>query len=519
MKYEYLNFVPGEVILHLECDPKFKSGDIKAEIDNHFNQAPVVFPWSELRWITEYQGLEKESILLFPRLGDANGQLVLVPLEMKKPEATEQDLAFLLWGIYNYIGILAGSTEIQIAKDIKLKSASPNWFMAGAHHQGSTGGPGGPPVMAALQTYLPGFSSVNAQISELLDTDMEENVDVVILDTAPSAGDFAKAKHQGWYAGHPLNDWLDKQPNTIDYAVNDRIRQLSFKRIAHFSLFDQHYKMPDHGLFVSGIIHTLAKAATLHWYEVLNPYGLGTYYTVAQALSKVLDNDDIKGPLIINCSLTLDIPRSRHPMLSFPFDRRTNFFQFTVESVKILFDRIARFENIIVVAAAGNDRRRVNVISLVQPILNISRPDARYPAAYTGTVGVGASPKFVPDRHDPASYSNVSDDPSVTGYMVFGGEAGSGNGVLGVYICDFPINPIPVRPGGSVVKVQYDTNTSGWAWWCGTSFATAIMSGLLAAWWGNPSSQAPIDAITFLNNASTSTITGTGEREIIITQP
>jgi subtilase family serine protease len=55
--------------------------------------------------------------------------------------------------------------------------------------------------------------------------------------------------------------------------------------------------------------------------------------------------------------------------------------------------------------------------------------------------------------------------------VAFGGEEGEGNGVLGVYVGNIPDG----TPNGT-------PNLTGWAWWAGTSFATPIISGLVAAW-------------------------------------
>jgi hypothetical protein len=43
------------------------------------------------------------------------------------------------------------------------------------------------------------------------------------------------------------------------------------------------YRMTDHGLFVAGIIHTIAPQAELHLIEVLNPYGVGDLESITRA--------------------------------------------------------------------------------------------------------------------------------------------------------------------------------------------------------------------------------------------
>ena len=50
--------------------------------------------------------------------------------------------------------------------------------------------------------------------------------------------------------------------------------------------------------------------------------------------------------------------------------------------------------------------------------------------------------------------------------MTLGGEPGEEQGVLGLYLGEFP--------GG-------EPNCTRWAWWAGTSFATPILTGAIAA--------------------------------------
>ncbi|HEU0293450.1 MAG TPA: hypothetical protein VFR47_11980, partial [Anaerolineales bacterium] len=122
------------------------------------------------------------------------------------------------------------------------------------------------------------------------------------------------------------------------------------------------------------------------------------------------------------------------------------------------------------------------------------------PAAFDGVWGIGALPKNY-DRtaagYKTAAYSNISDKPSTTGFVVFGGESGFGNGVLGAYISDFPQRAgcLPSllqmlrwkageRPDPGTFtfdQVKYQANKTGWAWWAGTSFAAPVISGILAA--------------------------------------
>jgi subtilisin family serine protease len=121
-----------------------------------------------------------------------------------------------------------------------------------------------------------------------------------------------------------------------------------------------------------------------------------------------------------------------------------------------------------VVAAAGNDWKGKRSGSPV--------PATRFPGAFVSTFGVGALPKdSIPDpitnKWESSSYSNladVPDDPNIKKIVTLGGEEGEEQGVLGLYLGEFPgCEPQP--------------NCTKWAWWAGTSFATPIFTAAIAA--------------------------------------
>jgi subtilisin family serine protease len=58
-----------------------------------------------------------------------------------------------------------------------------------------------------------------------------------------------------------------------------------------------------------------------------------------------------------------------------------------------------------------------------------------------------------------------------------GGEPGQASGVLGIYLGNVP----PAQ--GS--QASPTSSKNGWAWWAGTSFATPIITGIMAAMLSN----------------------------------
>lgn len=376
-----------------------------------------------------------------------------------------------------------------------VQVVSPNWLTSGSSEPGGTGGPGGWP------TPYDGSPADNKWVITLppaitLQKGDGEGVVVAILDTAPSPEAL-----DGFY-----NEWVTKggkNHSLIKTLLDPAKRRLTVYPNGNLDLApirdmqaDGHeYDMTDHGLFVAGIIHSLVQQADLHLFRVLNRYGVGDLLDIAQALQLVYmkslnTNDNFsKKKLVVNLSLTLNIPlEDGHlndlgsTILHSTNSRYESSFCKMIQSFISWICRLVHGPSWLerqawplewicdlipalgsgVIAAAGNnyDARK-----------QTERPQACYPAAFESVVGVGALPKrkapLLPAEEPiPASYSNLADRPPRAGITTLGGEEGVGEGVLGIYLGNFP---------------DKSPNNSGWAWWCGTSFATPIISGMTAA--------------------------------------
>ena len=359
---------------------------------------------------------------------------------------------------------------------VVLRAITPNWLSGGAPYHIGTGGPGAQPVPVEVEASA-WWRSESADVAgapfsfdlppAFGDTARGSGVRVAILDTAPAPEDM-KAAYDKWQEGHPilrgllgskgefpsarLELWAD------DEGLLDRLR--TYDDV--FRLRDHEYLMSDHGLFIAGIIHSIAPEAALTLVRVLDDYGVGTLETITRGLRRVYEQwqADRSRPLIVNMSLTLSIPQKGHkpprigPARLFAdagFVTRMGWpLQWTCD--------ILEGEGVLIVAAAGNDAEPGN------------RPFARLPAAYDSVIGVGA----LGTDGKPAHYSNLADRPSPIGIATFGGNAASRantlsadpeNGMMGAYIGVFP--------DGS-------PNLHGWARWAGTSFAAPAISGVLA---------------------------------------
>jgi hypothetical protein len=352
-------------------------------------------------------------------------------------------------------------------------TATPNWLLNSAppEHNGS-GGPGSRPVRPApgsLSSSLSGgidfwdfrlpdiFTST---ITSLPRDQWGQDVDVFILDTVPDETDMKRAFTR-WQDTNPLIKSLlgPHSPLDITYAGKTHLLQA-----VNAFLPDHDYVMSDHGLFVAGIIHTIAPQARLHLIEVLNPFGVGSLESIINGFHLVATQAAGKPRVVVNCSLFLDVVQEDkewikrlserdHFWAEYPFDQISK----TVAPLKEVCDFLER-QRADVIAAAGNDGK------------DNFHPLPRFPAAFPSVFGVGA---LLSDNQNAATYSNISDAPDYVGITTIGGEtdptgkfADQSHGIIGVYTGVFPDGA---------------PNDSGWARWAGTSFATPIISGVIAA--------------------------------------
>jgi hypothetical protein len=158
----------------------------------------------------------------------------------------------------------------------------------------------------------------------------------------------------------------------------------------------------------------------------------------------------------------------------------------------------------LIIGAAGNDSGPSGSWP-IRLLLPVHTHPTRYPARYNYVVGVGAQmvTSIGTTSFWSAPYSNIADEPPKNGIIAFGGNV-LGNpiksshpckewewtvdpehGMLGLYIA--PHYPITqqrrsgtIQPGLAGNPSMPVQNTTGWARWAGTSFATAVTSGMLA---------------------------------------
>jgi len=407
-------------------------------------------------------------------------------------------------------GLEAELSGKPVGNGLTLEAVSPNWLVRGVSEGSGTGGPGGWPVayrgapeLAPFQIrnlrvrnrlidevilwvrafLAETFGASRPQIQTLQDivtnTNKGKDVHVIILDSVPTSD--TQSAYLQYKDRHPLINSLLKPDGRLTlYRLDPAIKT----KIEGLMSIGHDYDMSDHGLFIAGIIHTIAPCAKLHLVEVLNCYGMGSPESIITGMKKALEIMQIKpeDSFVVNCSLTVDLPQEAGHLYARAYDSASCFVDFFTQADRELEKDILKklleplwikrqrswLEHLCdtiyakksrVIAAAGNDRKPGQEVA----------PQARIPAALESVQGVGALPRTAlrlqSGRRRTSSYSNVADTPGHIGIATLGGEAGEEQGLLGLYLGKFP--------GG-------EPNNTNWAWWPGTSFATPIVSGITA---------------------------------------
>ncbi len=375
------------------------------------------------------------------------------------------------------ISYLQGKLEQLVQAGLQVVSAMPNWLVTAAPLLYGEGGPASLPRPAPRLTIQPpGNSPAGWHVSLLesgipLDPKQAEEVIVAVLDTAqPQNQLLAAAEQFDNVLLRQLANELSSENGSfeIEYGRYPVIRDVCTGRDNYGEA--RYYSMPDHGLFVSGLIRDIAPGARIRLICVLDDFGGGDLYNLFAALTD-LEQELVSGTirrLVINLSLTVMPDIRRLPYIWFDnrqwpsaqLSRVTRVLAYIEEGLRLLFESLYA-HGALIVAAAGNDSMHVNKQGLPpQP--------PRAPARYETTLSVTS----VNSRFAPARYANMACMPPLNaGVATFGGD-GYGSvdanrlpdAVRGIYIS-------PSFPGG-------EQNTSGWADWSGTSFATAIISAL-----------------------------------------
>jgi hypothetical protein len=526
-------FLPGQLVLQIKHPADISEVEIARAFGNFLMQ-----PESEASWKNRLLPPAPGEFLKFPQLEIETSGFSMVRVQLRNSDASKDELVVLLKEIYSDLNPYGEDPKrslrpIPITPDnsIRLNSVAPNWSIVSGNHVPAFGGPGGWPKKGSeADGSWPRFEFPEATTNQLLAVHQGGGVQVAILDTAPCLHDLVEAYNE-WFVHkngvHPLLESLLAPGGPLHIYPASYEELLS---VADLSEAGHRYLMPDHGLFVAGILHTIAPQAQLHLYEVLNPYGVGSLETIAGGFMKVLGllrqlrQSGEKNPLVVNCSLTLGVTVDGQTDPDLPEEMKDPGL---LDHTRISFEEMLALLNqpdCVVVAAAGNDASP----GPGKPASE-DRPKARFPAAYPSVIGVGALPDQTPREgpYEAASYSNLADEPTKDGYVTLGGEevekkgGGGMEGIRGIFISAYPKNNSGLEdrdPGIKPDKVGYEANDHGWACWSGTSFATPIVSGLLASWWSEDPVRLSSEARVFLDSLIEADLTADDEKVILVRQ-
>jgi hypothetical protein len=365
-------------------------------------------------------------------------------------------------------------------RGLRLVSIMPNWLVTAAPLYYGAGGPALPPRPAPrLDLPTAGEPPLGWHISFvderlLLDPNGAAGVVVAVLDTAVEAERLLSSAQRPEFR----RNWL-LQRLAADLGRESGLLQIEYDR---YPLSNEirtgrdrygeslYYPMPDHGLFVAGLIRDIAPQATIRLIRVLNDYGGGDLYNLFAALTALeqeLANGSIRR-LVVNLSLTTMPDAQRLPYIWFDHRQWASAQLASVvrvlthieDGLRLLFESLYA-QGALLVAAAGND-------SFAASQEGRRRRPPRAPARYASVVSVTS----VNSRFEPSRFANAAALPPVNG-----GVATFGGDVEGVK----DVNDLPDAVRGVYISPAFpegEPNTTGWADWSGSSFSAPIISGL-----------------------------------------
>ncbi len=416
---------------------------------------------------------------------------------------------------------------------VTILNAAPNWLCASTPATGGCGTHGcplSPPFPAESASGK--WHTILPDISQDLQQRTGEGVTVFVLDTRPSINQVLNAaklageqnpllqtiaQQMSGQNGAFVFAGADDEPFVPSVLENDNPMQPFTGRDIFGRLTG--YEMSDHGLFVAGLIRDIAPGARIECMRVLNDYGVGSASVLIKALESIhnrmlkLNPDtsaqgDLYGkPVVINLSL-VTTPHQEDFSQLWSGDDTTDHEPLTVNLHAVIQSLTTL--GAVVVGSAGNDSDNRQMLPPVQPSMMqtmTARMLPRYPAAFPEVIAVGA----VDGSGHAAAYSNYPVTPGSAqnnGVATYGGgvpvpvfstsaaaavqtaqnwqpfdpthmidvDRNKLDALLGLYTSDH----YPALSADDVPGDYKAPNTSAWAYWSGTSFATPIISALAA---------------------------------------
>jgi hypothetical protein len=385
---------------------------------------------------------------------------------------------------------------------VPIISASPHWLTGGSPYA-PVGCPLSPPIPVPGHAHCSSSPGLWPIMLPELSSDLErmtgDGVHVIILDTLPREEDIKRALEGAEDHNLLLLDVVNnvvRRHNLLPVDIDEPNPKQPKTGKDVKGRNGGGFRMADHGLFIAGIVRDVAPYAKVECIRALNDFCAGESSAFVKALESIenrmlpINPDDNNKPgdlyqkqVVINLSCVVP-PDTYLQMLGIILgDVRADL----IKPIRALADLGALFA-----ASAGNEGD-----TRYQPANPTHiRPDALYPAqfAYYGVgkikaLGNSMIPVGAVEKHgNPTSYSCY---PGVLGIATYGGdvpkhfkqdesgcftEAEDLDALTGIYTSlSYPALLLEdCRPTYPV------PNSHAWAYWSGTSFATPIITGLVA---------------------------------------
>jgi subtilisin family serine protease len=383
---------------------------------------------------------------------------------------------------------------------IPLVSATPNWISGGAPGIGSAC-PASEPIPVPEDHAHTHWHFTLPDLSDSLKALKGDGVTVFVLDTMPTEAHIRQAAQHIGNKNVLLQSVvaaMDSVPPTIVIPTPKTIPARLDNIQTGKDIYGRHFgfKMSDHGLFVTGILHDLVPNAKIECIRVLNDSGVGDLGMILNALQEIqqrMETEDLK-QVVVNLSMIIVAPDAGLPGLWFsdgciPAGGLAAMIQEIdqlLDGFRTVIQSLVTQQKAVVVASSGNESDANNLRGMNGGVSHRFGP--RYPAAFPEVISVGAV-----DKEGLATpYSDYpSIPPNHNGVATYGGALPQ----------PVPPQPEPFVKTHAVVKdavvglhssshyptlsasespPEYTDKSHGWAFWSGTSFATPIVSSLAA---------------------------------------
>ncbi|MBK8538657.1 MAG: S8 family serine peptidase [Ardenticatenia bacterium] len=376
--------------------------------------------------------------------------------------------------------------RLPVLEGLMLTGLTPCWLTAASQEAQVGAGPGVPPVPRADRSsaWRPSYA-LGSAAAHLAGAD-GDGVVVAILDTRPEPAELLAAA-QRFQPPHAFMLELLDRVHFGGLARTDPALTAVEHLVAGWEAGDPGgsalgYAMPDHGLFVAGIVLGAAPGARIHLLRALSDHGVGDLQTLTALLGQARALADAGSRrLIVNLSLVAAIPteaeleQSHRPLRGQAREQSAEAGGSNgVPPLRAflggpLMDAVAALiqDGVLVIASAGNDARPGS-----------ARPEPRLPARDDRVLAVGA----VGRAGQAAGFSNAADAQLLgNGVAAFGGDARWTGAIARVD----PDDSLLGLHSAGAAPISGDAVPTGWVSWAGTSFAAPMATALAARLWSH----------------------------------